>query len=155
MYLETSFISACVTNRTTIRALYEHEASLQWLADQSHRHELFCSDATLAELSSRKYPLRKQALEAAVQFTPLLISPEMEAFAVILANRFVMPQDLKGDALHVAAATIAEMDCLLTWNVKHLANAKKERHLRVVCGDYGLIAPRILRPDAFIQELET
>ena len=71
----------------------------------------------------------------------------MEAFAAVLAERFVMPQDLKGDALHVSAAVLLRADLFLTWNVKHLANENKQPHLRAVCLEYGLLAPRMARPD--------
>jgi hypothetical protein len=33
-----------------------------------------------------------------------------------------LPQGAADDALHIAVATVNEMDYLLTWNCRHIAN---------------------------------
>ncbi len=154
VYLETSFFSACVTKRTTARAVYEKEMSAAWLESEGAGHDLFLSDPVIAELSAPGYRQRDAALSLAAQFRIEPVTTAMESLAAILAERCVMPLDLLGDALHVAAAVILQADVLLTWNVKHLANESKQPHLRVVCLEYGLVAPRITRPDILLQELE-
>jgi len=51
-----------------------------------------------------------------------------------LVRSGLMPSKAAGDALHVAVATAHQMDVLLTWNCRHLANAELVqdigRHLR-------------------------
>jgi predicted nucleic acid-binding protein len=153
IYLETTFISACVTTRTTLRARYEREVSIQWLHLEEAKHTLYVSDAVIAELSAVTYPRRTQALELAGRFESLATTVAMEEFAQVLARRQVMPRDLRGDALHVASAAVAKMDYLLTWNVAHLANKSKVNHLRAVCIRHHLIPPEICRPDDFLVEL--
>ncbi|MBU1524218.1 MAG: hypothetical protein KKG50_06130 [Candidatus Omnitrophica bacterium] len=37
----------------------------------------------------------------------------------------ILSEKKEDDALHVAIATCAEMDALVTWNFKHLANLRK------------------------------
>ncbi len=154
-YLETGFLSACVTTRATSRASYEREMSLAWLEAERRTNDLFIADPVIVELSAPTYRERASALELASQFRLESITPAMETFAIILAERFVMPQDLQGDALHVAAAVLLEADLLLTWNVKHLANESKQPHLRAVCSENGFVAPRIARPDILLQETES
>ena len=154
VYLETSFLSACVTTRTTARAEYEREMSLAWLDIEAPNHELLLADPVIAELSVPTYLNRDAALLLATRFDLEAITPAMEAFAVVLAQRFVMPQDLFGDALHVAAAVMLKCNVLLTWNVKHLANDRKQPHLRTICEEYHLVAPRLVRPDILLQENE-
>ena len=133
VYLETTIISACVATRTTLRAQYERESTLQWLDREGPKHKLYASDAVIAELSAPTYPNSAKALAVAAMYVILTITPAMEEFAAVLARRQVIPKDLKGDALHVAAATVAKMNFLLTWNVAHLANKNKQSHLRLVC----------------------
>lgn len=48
-------------------------------------------------------------------------------------------------------ATVAGMDYMLTWNIQHLANPNKTQHLNVVCLEFGLIPPRIRRPDDMLE----
>lgn len=155
VYLETSFLSACVTTRNTSRASYEREMSLAWLEAERSSNDLFIADPVIIELSAPAYRDRESALELASQFRLEPITPAMETFAIILAERFVMPQSLQGDALHVAAAVLLEADLLLTWNVKHLANDSKQPHLRAVCLENGFVAPRVARPDILLQETES
>ena len=154
VYLETSFFSACVTSRTTSRAIYEREMSIAWLEEEGPSHDLFLADPVVAELSSPGYRDRELALELAARFRIEPVTEAMETLAAVFAKQFVMPRDLAGDALHVAAAVILRTEVLLTWNVKHLANQNKQPHLRSVCIENGFVAPRITRPDILLEELE-
>ena len=38
VYLETSLVSACVTDRTDPASLYRREASMDWWQSQRHKH---------------------------------------------------------------------------------------------------------------------
>jgi hypothetical protein len=125
-----------------------------WLEQEGPKYELLVADPVLDELSAPGYRDRESALKLATTFRIEQITPAMEVFAEILADRFVMPKDLAGDALHVAAAVLLQADLLLTWNVKHLANQNKQPHLRAVCIENGFVAPRITRPDILLQEIE-
>ncbi|RIK75365.1 MAG: hypothetical protein DCC67_15380 [Planctomycetota bacterium] len=128
--------------------------SFAWLHGEGPSHDIFLSDPVIAELSAPSYRDREAALALAARYRIDAISSAMETLAEVLATRFVMPRDLAGDALHVAAAVVLEADLLLTWNVKHLANQNKQPHLRAVCIEYGYQPPRIARPDIILEELE-
>jgi maltodextrin utilization protein YvdJ len=150
-YLETSFVSACVSTRLGMRAVYQRENALLWWQTQAPKHELFVSAAVLAELSAPGHVQRVEALDF-IRRVPLIeVVPEMTKFMQELIRQKLMPQGVTGDALHVAVATVARMDYLLTWNVKHLANPNKVLHLHAVCQDYRYIAPRIVRPDDLVE----
>jgi rRNA-processing protein FCF1 len=41
----------------------------------------------------------------------------------------IIPRNKIADALHIAYTTVYEMDILLSWNFKHLANVQKERDI--------------------------
>ncbi len=43
-----------------------------------------------------------------------------------------MPAKKLEDAIHVAVSTIFEMDALISWNLKHLANLKKKEMINGV-----------------------
>jgi len=112
------------------------------------------ADPVIAELSSPIYPLRDSALAFAAQFEVAGVTPAMELLAAAFVERLVMPRNAQGDALHVAAAVILGVDTLLTWNVKHLANERKQPHLRAICLEFGLKLPRLTRPDVLLLEEE-
>ena len=54
-----------------------------------------------------------------------------------------MPRHDIRDAFHLAFASHYKLDFLLTWNCKHLANARKQLHIRAVNGGLGLSTPFI------------
>jgi hypothetical protein len=44
----------------------------------------------------------------------------------------VIPRKKIADAFHVAYSTVFEMDILLSWNFKHLANVNKEKKILII-----------------------
>ena len=76
-----------------------------------------------------------------------LITPGVVSVAQIYVRQFVMPNDAQGDALHLALASFYACDYLLTWNCKHLANARKADHIEQVNRRLGLHVPRIVTPE--------
>lgn len=147
VYLETSFVSACVTDRTDAGSVHRRRVSLDWWKTQPPRHALHISDEVIAELSHPNYPHRDEALALVARVPVLPVSPEAVGLAGVLVRERVMPARLAGDALHVAAATVHTMHYLLSWNVRHLANPNKTRHLAVICLRLGLVPPQIVTPD--------
>ena len=147
VYLETSFVSACVTDRTDPGSVHRKQTSLDWWATQRGRHDLLVSDEVVAELSHPAHPHRAAAL-AFVDGLPILpVSPEAAGLAAVLIHERVMPGPLAGDALHVATATVHRVEFVLSWNVRHLANPNKTRHLAVICPRLGFAPPQIVTPD--------
>lgn len=68
-----------------------------------------------------------------------------------LAQRYlaqqIVPRKKLEDALHIAISTIYEMDVLLSWNYRHLANIPKERKVMSVNMQEGYLKPlRITTP---------
>ena len=147
VYLETSFISACVSDRADPKSVYRRETSLEWWATQRVRHELYVSAEVIRELADPSYPKSQQALDWIADVPLTALTDEVRGLANLLVNERVMPSPPTGDALHVAAATVFGLDYILSWNVRHLANPNKLRHLRVICLRAGLVPPQIVTPD--------
>jgi predicted nucleic acid-binding protein len=147
VYLETSFISACVTDRRDPGSLYRQSTSLEWWRTQRHQHRLYVSDEVIAELSDPRYSRRQKALDHIEGLESLVVSEEVIGLARILMDHKVMPGPLQGDAVHVAVATVYGMDFVLSWNVRHLANPNKIQHLNTICLRLGLMPPRIITPE--------
>jgi len=147
VYLETSFVSACVTDRTDTASLYRRQASREWWDGPRSRHEVFVSQEVLTELAHPSFKRGHLALDHIETIPILPITEEVKGVASILVDERVMPGPVAGDAIHVAVATVNELDYMLSWNVRHLANPNKVEHLRQVCRRVGLVPPVILTPD--------
>ncbi len=150
VYLETSFVSACVSVRMDVRSQARREESRRWWAQQRSLHELFVSAEVIRELSSPDYPQSADALALTAEADLIPVSEDVLGLARILVRDKAMPGPAEaGDAVHVAVATVHRMETVLTWNVKHLANRNKVLHLREICRRVGYVPPEFLTPDAF------
>ncbi len=67
-----------------------------------------------------------------------------------LASRFLektnLPPKASEDAIHIALATVNEIDFLLTWNCKHIANAQIQKKLIDICSIFGYKLPILCTP---------
>jgi len=59
-------------------------------------------------------------------------SPRAEELAVALIDEGAVPAVARIDAAHVAVAAVHGMDFLVTWNCRHIANARNGRAPDVV-----------------------
>jgi len=73
-------------------------------------------------------------------------SPEIGEIVKYYIGHSLMPQDVRGDAVHLAYASFYKIDFLLTWNCNHLANANKKQHIRIINARLDLFTPEIITP---------
>jgi hypothetical protein len=147
VYLETSFVSACVTVRTDAASEYRRAVSLEWWTTQASRHQPLVSDEVVAELSDPLFSRSADAMRLIDGLESLRVSEEVVGLAAVLVREKVMPGPVKGDAIHVALAVVHRVEYVLSWNVRHLSNPNKIRHLATVCLRVGAIPPQIMTPD--------
>lgn len=150
IYLETSFFSECCTIRASDIARGRRATSTEWWDRYARQFDLYVSREVVRELSSSEFPdvVRGPALEMLRGLTMLPLTPEVGAFAQMLVAEKVMPAPAnEGDALHLALGVVHQVDFLLTWNQKHLANPNKRTHLTVVAARARLKLPQIVTPD--------
>ncbi len=76
----------------------------------------------------------------------LHINDEMQELAKSYIDANVLGQASEGDALHVAAATVAGADLILSWNFKHIVNFDKIRGFNSVNVRQGYRSLTILSP---------
>ena len=155
VHLETSFLSACVSTRQDAASQVRRDQSRRWWVQQRGLHDLFVSAEVVRELSSPDYPHSDRAMALAASVSMLTLNDEIRGLAKILIRQKVMPgPEGAGDAVHVAVATVHQIDVVLSWNVRHLANRNKTAHLREICRRLGYVPPEILTPEAFWIEPE-
>ncbi len=125
-----------------------------WWNEERHYFEIWTSETTLDEVGSGAYPHKAQAIEFASQLQLLPPHNELIEIAQTYIGQYVMPQSLKGDALHLAYASFYKMDFLLTWNCNHLANANKKQHIAILNTRLHLAVPEITTPLQLFHEEE-
>jgi len=83
---------------------------------------------------------------------------EINSEVVELAEEYVRSNVLKkaslSDALHVAAATVANADLILSWNFKHIVNFNRIRGFNSVNIRLGYRSVTIMSPKEIVDESE-
>lgn len=64
-----------------------------------------------------------------------------------------MPQSEPEDALHLALATLAEVDYIVTWNFKHMVGPSAKSLLSKHIERLGYKAPLLATPEELLEEL--
>lgn len=77
----------------------------------------------------------------------LALSPDATQLAEELVRRGALPKKATVDAFHIAIAAAHQMDYLLTWNCKHLANATMRSTIEATCRSSGFAPPIICTPE--------
>lgn len=153
VYLETTIVSflAARPSRDLVLAAHQ-EVTRQWWDGRRSRYELYVSRFVLDEAGAGDRVAAAARLELLAGIPELPLTDEVYEVARGLIRGGLLPDKAQADAVHVAAATIHEMDVLLTWNCRHLANAsilgELGRHLRGL----GYEAPVICTPDELLGE---
>src|SRR6185295_4668933 len=125
VYLDSSFVSAHVTDRTDAKSVARRETSREWWDTQRSKRERVISQEVLKELSIPVFNRREQALALVSDLPLLAIDDEVPGVAEVFVKEFLMPGPAVGDAVHVAASAVHDVEYLLSWNVRHLANPNK------------------------------
>jgi hypothetical protein len=79
-------------------------------------------------------------------FIDFPLTDDIQNITETYMKEFIMPLDAGGDAAHLAMASFYEIDYLLTWNCKHLANIKKKRHIEIINKRLNLFVPELITP---------
>jgi len=78
---------------------------------------------------------KKEKLEALIErFEPheLEITQEIMILSEKYISELALPERSIDDSIHAAAATVYEMDALISWNLKHLANLRRKEKINGV-----------------------
>ena len=76
----------------------------------------------------------------------LLVTAEVVALVAAYAERRILASKFRADMTHIALATPAEVDALVSWNFKHIVRLQKIRLFNAVKAELGHKALSILSP---------
>lgn len=147
VYIETSLVSLLVAaeSRDLVTAAHQ-QATRDWWSQQRPRFQCMTSDETLVEVS-RGDPVQASLRLAALASVPALsITVGVEGLAAEFLRTGALPIAARSDAIHLAVATVARLDYLLTWNCRHLANAQVLRRLEQEAIGRGWRLPTVCTP---------
>lgn len=141
VYIDTSVIGGCRDK--------EFSEDSQRVMDEANRGvlRLLVSELVLAELGGAPGAVQavfKNLPRTAVEVVP--VSPEVVALRDAYLEAGILLEGQRNDATHVAAATVARADAIVSWNFRHIVRLDKIRAYNQVnlLNGYGILT--ILTP---------
>ena len=146
VYLETTIPSFYFEKRQAPEMVARRNWTREWWKSYRHLFALKTSEAVLAELAEGDYESRDEAIRLVEEVSRLKIPDEVADIIDVYLTHQLMPKGRVGDALHLALASYHKCDFLLTWNCRHIANANKFEHIRILNSRLGLFVPALVTP---------
>ena len=141
IYVDTSVLGGCFDP--------EFAAWSNGLVRDFRAHRLIpvLSDVTAAEVSSAPEPvkvLHRELLSLAGSVLPVTL--EITSLVAAYQARRILPARMAADMTHIALATVAGVDTLVSWNFKHIVRLEKIRLFNAVNVELGYRVLSILSP---------
>ena len=151
VYLETTIVSYLVASPTqdVVQAAHQ-QVTREWWA-RRERFDLFVSRPVLAEARRGDTTAAARRLDALASIPVLSMNRGVTTLARTLIQTGTLPTKGRLDALHVATAAVNGMNYLLTWNLRHLANAAIRGRIEDTCRKAGIQPPIICTPEELME----
>ena len=146
LYFDTSVLGG-LTDREDERRLAITRGLLQAVADGVHNGVI--SNIVQEELQRAPADLRQAILHEihTVEFELVVEDEESRALFAEYAAMRIVPMRYRNDLRHVAVATIARVDALVSWNFRHLVNVRTRRAVHAVNFRLGYPLIEIVSPE--------
>ena len=151
LYLESSPIMMLASGQDPRRQGITQEF-FRLVMGNHDEYELFLSPVTIRELGDAKKDEQKKSNASfldSVRYTELPQNDEAENLAWIYTIDGVLSQTNIDDLSHVAYAVVARCDYIVTWNMRHLANAETEMRVHQVNAKENYAKISIVTPEHF------
>ncbi len=148
VYLETSVISY-LTSRPSrdLVVAARQRLTADWWRDARPHCRPFVSSLVIEEARLGDADSARRRLQAIERLPSLEPTPTAIELARLLGRETAIPASAFADALHVAIAAAHRVDFLLTWNCKHLANARIRHSIERILRDRGYDPPVLCTPE--------
>jgi len=110
-------------------------------------YTLVLSDLTIRELETAPQAVR-DLLDAVPESNVevVAISPEVDELAASYIQEGAVSSRMRADALHIALATVARVNVLVSWNFRHIVNLRRIRAYNAVNLKRGYLLLEIRSP---------
>ena len=132
-----------------------------WWETQREKHELFTSQVVLDEFAFGETTMAQLRLENPSGVPLLPVTDDVKELAREVLTSGLLPASSDRDATDIALAGAYEMELLLSWNCRHIANAAIQTRLRRLVESAGFndvlrsVRQQHQKPITVTPELET
>ena len=126
LYLDTSIINFALAEDISEERLHGTKRLCEEI--NQGKYEGFISDVVLREIAETPDPARRKALAdfitGLILEETLEVTKEVERLAVKYVDEGIIPTAHSDDALHIALASVNDMDIVVSWNFEHIVRHK-------------------------------
>jgi hypothetical protein len=153
IYIETTVVSYLVANPGQDAILAAHQQlTRQWWQDERQRYQCVTSREVLREAGMGDAEMSRRRAEALAGLTVLNVGDSARKLARAIMAEKILPPAAVSDAVHAVVASQHQVNILLTWNCRHLANPHSLGKLREFMARHGLALPEICTPIELVGE---
>ncbi len=151
VYIETTVISYLRQRPSTEIVIAAHQLlTHRWWRNERTKYELVVSQYVIEEAAAGDPTLATERLQALNGIPALPDAPEIRQIAAQIMSRAILPRKAEVDALHIATVAHHRIDYLLTWNCRHIANARILPRIHQVLADMKIPIPMICTPEELL-----
>ena len=152
IYIETSVVSYLVArpSRDLIMAAHQ-QITDEWWQEKRYLFETYASQLVLTEAKAGEVEMAEKRLKVLKNIKLLEITKEAVTLADDFINRGPLSEKSAEDALHIAITVVNGLDYLLTWNCKHIANARMRDKIEQLCRARGYVPTVICTPEELLE----
>jgi hypothetical protein len=148
VYIETTIISYLASRPSRDLLVAAHQQiTHEWWDRRRRLFECYISQVVLEEVRAGDDDAARRRMETIGEFAVLEATPEAEALTRAIVRSRAIPKRAVRDAAHIGVAAVSDMDYLLTWNCRHLANGQIIRAVSEICAAYGYRMPVMCTPE--------
>lgn len=148
VYLETTIVSYLASRPSRDLVLAAHqEVTREWWESRRLAFHLYVSQYVNDEAAEGDAVAAERRLLLLKSIPLLETNSAVIDLAEALVREHIVPKRAAIDALHLAIASAHQMDVLLTWNCKHLANAENIPAMAHVIRAHGYEPPVVCTPE--------
>ena len=151
VYLETSVISYLTARRSRDVVTAGHqELTLEWWSSRRSDFEVLVSPLVLDEAARGDSEAAERRRAILAEMPLLEINDSARALGLAIVNRHLLPDKALADALHIAIASVHDVDYLLTWNCAYIANAEILPRVASLVEERGFRMPFVCTPEELL-----
>lgn len=148
VYLETTIPSYLASRPSRDLVVAAHQQiTHDWWIQAARKFDLFVSEAVLIEIRAGDPAMAARRLEIIQDLPILALREDVRGLVRFYSEKLNLPEQARADILHIAFAVAYQLDYLVTWNCKHIANGQTIRRLLWVNRELQRPTPVILTPE--------
>jgi predicted nucleic acid-binding protein len=152
VYIETSIVSdlAARPSRELVTAAHQ-QLTHDWWSQARPRFRVGVSELVVQEASLGHPDVAKRRLELLQDLMVLQVTEAGRDLARALLQEPTIPETAAADALHIATAAENGAHFLLTWNCRHIANARTRSLIERILRVHGCTPPILCTPEELME----